>query len=189
MGNRRSKFEGKFPPGYIFGDWAVVDGSIHGSPARIDVRCICGTVRSVDIWTLQNGRSTNCGCKNHGETAKRYNGVRGLSGTAIYRNSLRAESKSLLNISNKEMAELYQQQSGTCTLTGQTINSDTARLERIDVNKPYETGNVQWVHSSVASMASKYGTSGVIANSVSIVSTTKPQNIFEQLGMKPTGEK
>lgn len=49
---------------------------------------------------------------------------------------------------------------GQCALTGWSISMDythcTASFDRIDSSKPYEIGNVQWVHSMVNMSKNKY---------------------------------
>jgi hypothetical protein len=49
---------------------------------------------------------------------------------------------------------------GQCALTGWDLSmgySDcTASFDRIDSSKPYEPGNVQWVHSMVNMCKNKY---------------------------------
>lgn len=49
---------------------------------------------------------------------------------------------------------------GFCALTGWEISMSyqktTASLDRIDSNKPYEVGNIQWVHSMVNMSKNKY---------------------------------
>jgi hypothetical protein len=188
-GKRKSKFEGKFPAGHKFSNWTVVDGIIHDSPAKIDVRCICGTERRVDVYTLNKGKSTNCGCQKIGESSPVYTGHNGLSGTAIYRNMVRAEQLGDVQISSNDAVGVFTSQSGNCYLTGQTLTSMNARLERIDPTQPYVSTNVAWVHNSISPTVRAYGVSNTAHIANSIVSATPNPNIFEQLGMKPNKRK
>jgi len=49
---------------------------------------------------------------------------------------------------------------GKCALTGWELNMDygtcTASFDRIDSSKPYEVGNIQWVHTMVNMAKNKY---------------------------------
>lgn len=54
----------------------------------------------------------------------------------------------------EELWELYQEQGGRCALSGMEIGfvhskRGNASLDRIDSSKPYEKGNVWWVHKNV----------------------------------------
>ena len=53
--------------------------------------------------------------------------------------------------------DLYLKQSGKCELSGlpigfETPKHNTASLDRIDSTKPYEIGNVQWIHRDINTM-------------------------------------
>lgn len=56
--------------------------------------------------------------------------------------------------------EMFSCFSGKCALTGWDISIEylcqTASLDRIDSSKPYEIGNIQWVHSMVNMCKNKY---------------------------------
>ena len=60
----------------------------------------------------------------------------------------------------KQVWKLYEKQQRQCALTGFLIDfgqenvslrkyEGTASLDRIDSEKPYEIGNIQWVHKDV----------------------------------------
>ena len=190
MGKRgKSKYMGKFKPGHKFGNWTVVDGITHGSPAKLDVTCECGIQRAVDAYTLVKGKSTSCGCNRVGENAPNWKGINGLSKTAISRNLTHTIVESGA-INADSVANLYCMQSGTCGITGQTLTSTTARLERVDPSQPYNSGNVLWVHNSVSPIVANYGVQGAVTIANSVVSTTsQPNNIFEKLGFKASDGK
>jgi len=46
-----------------FGRWTVESGEIGG---RVQCRCACGTVRSVNAGNLKSGASKSCGCLRKG---------------------------------------------------------------------------------------------------------------------------
>jgi hypothetical protein len=180
MSNRRkSKYENKFPKGHQFGYWTVADGTIYGSPAHIDVNCVCGTRNRVDVYSLQKGRSTSCGC----QTNKKM-GTGSLDGTTLYRATVRAARSAPVSVSYDDMAQAFNNQNASCTLTGQSLNASNARLVRLDNSQPFTPQNVTWVHNSVSPTATQVGviqTAKLFSNSA---------NIFDKLGMKPdSGEK
>lgn len=61
------------------------------------------------------------------------------------------------NLTYKEFVDCY---SGECALTGWKLSMKlgecTASLDRVDSSKPYEIGNIQWVHSMVNMCKNKY---------------------------------
>jgi hypothetical protein len=160
---------GKFAPGHKFGEWTVTTGTVMGSPAKLNVKCMCGTERYVDAYTLVKGKSTSCGCNRTGENAPNWQGVNGLSKTAISRNLTHTFSGGG-SINAVYAVNLYVSQTGSCGITGQTITSDTARLERSDPSQPYQNNNVLWVHNSVAPLVAEYGVVGTVAIANAVVS-------------------
>jgi hypothetical protein len=70
-----------------------------------------------------------------------------------------------VSISQQEAANLFKKQNGQCALSGlplvlnETVKRSkfiTASLDRIDSNKGYERGNVQWVHKDVNKMKNTF---------------------------------
>lgn len=74
--------------------------------------------------------------------------------TAVIR---KAEERGLtVTTTHDEVANLFEQQQGRCTLTGWEISPGrtrgagrTASLDRIDSTRGYDSGNVQWLHRDV----------------------------------------
>lgn len=189
MGKKgKSKYDGKYIAGDRFGQWTVVDGRIDDSPATMYVTCVCGTTKKIDVYSLVKGKSTSCGCIRVGEKASNWKGVNGLSHTTLTANISRAlRTSGDVHTTTEQLGSVYAAQSGNCSLTGYSI-SGSATLARFDNSKPYEVGNVTWVHPSVAPLAVSYGVSSVINISNAVVSnTSQPNNIFEKLGFKPNG--
>lgn len=181
-----SKYTGQFIAGHKFGEWVVVDGKIHGSPAQIDVRCMCDAIHRIDVYTLVKGKSTSCGCTPRtADSAPNWKGINGVS-SRLLRNA-----KSL-NVSREDLANSF---STTCYLTGQTLTDATAVPYTMSIGQYIEgpngvlntssgsTTSVTWVHNSVSPMIQQYGIVGAIQIAKTIVQTT---NIFDQMGMKPT---
>jgi len=184
MGNkRRSKYENKFASGHTFGHWQVTTGQIVGSPATIEVKCVCGHTKFVDVYTLVNGKSVSCGCVRVGENAPNWKGVKGVATATLSR------MIGTSNVSANYASVVYNAQNGHCALTGQTLTATSARVAPIDVSKPISGSNVMLVHNSIASTANALGAYGTQAISNQIVSNTSfSNNIFDKLGFKPNGD-
>jgi hypothetical protein len=65
------------------------------------------------------------------------------------------------NITPEYAWSVFKNQGGLCNLTGielnlKTIHEITASLDRIDSNKPYEEGNIQWLHKTVNIMKNQF---------------------------------
>ncbi len=137
------------------------------------VRCSCGYEGTRRKDHVDSGRTTCCkSCssletiKNHPNKffAKRpHQGVGGITKTfwqAIVRGAKRRDIP--FSITIDYAWKLFEHQGGMCALSGVPINlsSDlrkcnpdyskfTASLDRIDSDKGYEYGNVQWVHKTI----------------------------------------
>ena len=183
--NRTSKYANKFVNGHTFGSWTVVDGKIHGSPAKMDVRCVCGQIKRVDVYTLVSGKSTSCGCVRVGEKAPNWKGTNGVSRTTLYINARAAVG----HLSYEDMIHTYTAQSGTCAVTSQPIDLNEAKLVRLNSTGSYLNGNVAWVSPAVASITAHNSISTLTGAVASIITTTNNPNIFEQMGMSAAKEK
>lgn len=66
---------------------------------------------------------------------------------------------------------------GTCALTGWELSMDygvcTASFDRVDSSKPYENGNIQWLHTMVNMSKNKYPQEKFIAMCVAIADKVK----------------
>jgi hypothetical protein len=171
-----SKYTGKFKAGHTFGLWTVVDGKIHGSPARMDVKCTCDTIHRIDVYTLVKGKSTSCGCiPRTGESAPNWRGLNGVSGRTLN------NASNTFHMSVEDVAKTF---TPTCYLTGQTLTSNNAVPYANNGSDSFVgTTDIAWVHTSVSPLVNQYGITGAITIANSISQTT---NIFQQMGMKPT---
>jgi hypothetical protein len=181
---RKPKYVGQFKAGDTFGSWTVVDGTIHGSPAQMDVRCTCGTEKRADVYSLVKRRSTSCGCQlksRVGENNPNWKGVDGISGTTLYQNSART------GLSRDDLVVLARAQNYSCVLTGGGITGSlSAKVEPVNPNVPLSVNNAVWVSSEVSPMVRSAGIVGTVTVSNSVLQTA-PHNIFDKLGMKPGG--
>ena len=186
MGTKgKSKYTGKFNNGHSFGSWVVVDGIIHGSPAKMDVRCVCGKIRRANVYTLVSGQSTSCGCVRVGEKAPNWKGVKGAQGISrqtLYNNARPAVSY----LSYEDMVSLFNNQNATCALTSTSIDLDSAKLIPLDASKPYSVTNAVYVSPTAYTVTAH---NGLINTSNSLRSMAQTSNIFEQMGMKSVKEK
>lgn len=128
-------------------------------------QCKCGKKKLVLGQNLRRGFSKSCGCFSRDKSWKGYGKIPG-----IYWGRLKADAKRgrktkivTFNLSIKVAWELFEKQYGICALSGLKLkfsNSSkdfaygniTASLDRIDSNKGYFLGNVQWVHKVINKM-------------------------------------
>lgn len=111
--------------------------------------CDCGKTGIIEKERINKNMS--CGCY------WLFNPNR-LSGTKFRTFKKNAKTRKIeFNLSKEYLQNLYDQQNQKCALSGQPIrfqksktgDDATASLDRIDSSKPYEEGNVQWVHKIV----------------------------------------
>jgi hypothetical protein len=115
--------------------------------------CDCGKEVFAGATDLQMGSKKSCGCltawKGHGE----------ISGSYWCHLRNMAKKRNIpLNVSKEDAWELFIKQGGRCAYTGLSLNflrafqygrGQSASLDRIDSNKPYDKDNIQWVHQKV----------------------------------------
>lgn len=144
--------------GQQFGQWTVLKyGGIIKNNSYWYCRCSCGFEKLVKAQYLINGTSTKCQqcafhkrenlntiCKTHWKIIK-YN--------ANKRNIL-------FNVTKEQCYDLIINQNFKCALSGVDLylsknesehleGKTTASLDRIDSNKGYEIGNLQWLHKDI----------------------------------------
>lgn len=147
------------------GEWQVVDvAGKRGGKRYWLCRCSCGKERGVMERHLLAGRSKSCGHTRYELISKRFwKGVGSLS-AQWWRQLLRgAKTRGIeVTITLHDAWEQYQKQEGKCGLTGLLLvpplgrrrlaregKIPTASLDRIDSSRPYEVGNIQWVHKEI----------------------------------------
>jgi hypothetical protein len=84
-------------------------------------------------------------------------------------------------VTKADALAVFQAQGGRCALSGQAItlavsNKDngTASLDRIDSDKAYEAGNIQWVHKDVNFMKQDYDEDYFVEMCMKVAATRSP---------------
>lgn len=116
-------------------------------------QCDCGNIVEPKGLDVVKGYTKSCGCTILGQK------MIGKMPRYFYRYlKVQSEQRKIsFDLSFDELANLFDEQNGKCALSGVELrfrsNSKTAdgnaSLDRIDSDKPYETGNVQWVHVNI----------------------------------------
>jgi len=142
-----------------------------------DVMCDCGKVEVRRLDHVKSGRTKFCKSCASKRTAKShpppytYKGVGDLSATLYGHYKFGAEKRGIpFNVEIGYLWKLYEDQCRCCALSGEHISLSreihkgnpkwsviTASLDRIDSKRPYELGNVQWVHKDVNNMKMSLG--------------------------------
>ena len=124
-------------------------------------RCECGNEVKVVDYSLRKGRTTSCGCRRNyanrtGENHKRFTGykeIRGKKWSSVKRSA--AHRKIPFDLSIEYAWNIYEKQNKQCALTklpitfGKNDEVSTASLDRIDSEKGYAEGNIQWTHKDI----------------------------------------
>lgn len=148
------------------------------------LKCKCGNIYQATTSQLTGkvgNRTRSCGCyaKIRGPERWNYGGKISKNKRGPYKKlpinvniwtriKRSAKKKNLeLNITPKYIVDLFESQNRKCVYTGWDINclvehyvddyhTITASLDRIDSNKGYIKGNVQWVHKHINAMKNSH---------------------------------
>ena len=184
--------------GRVFGAWLVLSPVVvPGKRKKWLCRCNCGREASVLTTSLLRGNSTKCRkCVHH---QMQMNGKMSFQKFFLARRG--AESRGIYfdpSVTREYLERLFEEQNGKCAISGvdikfaDTIKSvkrggDTASIDRIDPDGPYEIGNIHWVHKVVNIMKGRMTTDElvqwcrqIVCNRDGVVNPTPPS--FEQDG-------
>ncbi len=153
------------PIGKISGKLTVISYEPHkkGHRPACKCKCSCGNECVILIHNIRVGKTTSCGClvRGRGDKSLRFSGYKEIYG--IYWTNVKngAVKRNMdFDISIEYAWELFIKQQRRCALSGleiyfkNTLNNikATASLDRINSNKGYIEGNVQWVHKDINQM-------------------------------------
>lgn len=139
-------------------------------------RCDCGTVKDILVTNITLGRTVSCGCirdysNMRGKKSSVWKGIGDISGTILRRIKRQAIKRGYkYNLTKEFLWDLFIKQNRKCMFSGlelhfasdSCLSDTTASLDRIDNNKGYVEGNVQWVHKSVNYMRGQMDTQSFI---------------------------
>lgn len=122
----------------------------------------CGKTYKKNSIQLRNKRTQSCGCavKRRNNESPHWRGVGEISSTYVshYRTNAKKRGIDFL-VTPEYLWKLFLLQDRKCALSSLPIefgrmgrDNTTASLDRIDSDKPYQIGNVQWVHKHVNAM-------------------------------------
>ncbi len=143
--------------GKKFGMLTVIqDAGIRDSHSQVKwlCKCDCGGTSTPTTVRLTSGMTKSCGClrRKTGTKHHSFTGVGTLSGNFWNRVLNGAKVRKIaVKISIKSAWNKLQKQYEKCALTGVPISfhDNTASLDRINSDKPYQRGNIQWVHKRI----------------------------------------
>ncbi len=145
--------------GTVFGQWIVISNErkhhsiSKGRNTYYNVRCSCGREGWRSANTLEKGITKACK-----SCCKSPNNINSFILSYFNRVKRRALiSKFEFNLTVKYLEDLFIKQESKCALSNLIIefrpnylkNEQSASLDRIDNDKGYVEGNVQWVHKDI----------------------------------------
>ncbi len=133
--------------------------------AMVVCKCLCGKTITTNLSQLISGRNKTCGHKRKGLESHRWTGYEEISGFYwghIQQHCIRGGKTIKFKITKQYVWDLFMEQERKCAISGVEIfftddfrgkrKDQTASLDRIDSNKGYIKGNVQWVHKDINRM-------------------------------------
>ena len=136
--------------GQIFGRWIVIGrASGHSKHTLWKCKCVCGTERLIDSYTLRTGRTTSCGCSKDGRTKTRlYRIWIGMMDRATHFNRPRAcdyVGRGITICPEWKTWEVFRDWANN------NGYNDNLSIDRIDNNKGYYPENCRWVDTHTQS--------------------------------------
>lgn len=148
--------------GQKFVRWVALSPAQNG---YVRCRCDCGVEKDVLLDNLMAGKSRGCRkCSGMGGNKNpRWVGYRDIPGQlwGVLRSSARARGIPV-TITIEDLQRQWETQMGRCALTGLDLVMSskakglTASVDRIDSKRPYEVGNIQFVHKDINLMKNKF---------------------------------
>lgn len=186
---RRQELREIYPIGTKFGQWTIISDEIKvGNDRKLYqlCQCCCGEIQWKQLSSLRNGTSTKCKkCGN--KTFITESGEISVNGliSMFYKHikaqlSTRKKVNQLeFNITPEYLEELYEKQNHKCALSGLSLELDITKsglkqnwsLDRIDSNKGYIIGNVQWVDKRINMMKQSFSQDEFIDMCIEVAKT------------------
>jgi hypothetical protein len=162
--------------GKKFGRLTVLEHVFDGSLSKWKCKCSCGNLINVFGAALRKGNNKSCGClfkdslRKVGRVSRRWKGYGEVPYNYFRLAKTGAKKRGLeFKISIEYIWRVFLKQKRICAISGVEITfgnahqTGTASLDRIDSNKGYIKGNVQWVHKIVNRMKSNLSDEELIA--------------------------
>lgn len=165
-----SKYTDIFVLGQKFGKYTVINSEIKiNREAQILCQCDCGVINTVSCYTLLNKKSKGCSeCNNTRKKNENptWKGFENISGKYYGRIKRSAEKRKIVfDVEIEYFNKLLVEQNFECKLSGLEISFShskkdnykaTASIDRIDSNKGYIVGNLQWINKNVNLMKNHF---------------------------------
>ena len=165
-----SKYTDIFKLGQKFGKYTVIDSEIKiNREAQILCQCDCGVINTVSCYTLLNEKSKGClECNNTRKKDENptWKGFENISGKYYGRIKRGAKKRNIVfDVEIEYFNKLLVEQNFKCKLSGLEISFShskkdnykaTASIDRIDSNKGYIKGNLQWINKNINLMKNHF---------------------------------
>lgn len=171
--------------GKVFGQLTVISYSYTKSNKRLQWNCLCSCGKNCvsDGVDLRQGKIKTCGCRIYRKSRTNWQGYKDISKSYWQVVNHNAQQRNLdFDITLEYIWDLFQTQNGKCVFTGETLTlcpykDQTASLDRINSNKGYIKGNVQWVHKTINKLKNNFSDEDFIEWCRKIVKWQDLQNL------------
>lgn len=154
--------------GKVFTRLTVISKVLDECGNKWNCKCSCGNILKVRGIYMLTGKTKSCGCYHKDAMWKGYGDI---SNSYWYSISKSAEKRGHEFLITKEYAwDIFLKQNRKCALTGLPLvfirsyvtTKQSASLDRIENNKGYIEGNIQWVDKRVNCLKTKYSSKDFI---------------------------